>query len=49
MYLMLRQECVPFLVYGSFRYKYQGEGGWGNSELQCYRGGMVQKNSEKKK
>ena len=27
MYLMLRQECVPFLVYGSFMYKYQGEGG----------------------
>ena len=29
MYLTLRQERAPFLVYGSFMYKYQGEGGGG--------------------
>ena len=29
MYFTLRQERAPFLVYGSFMYKYQGEEGGG--------------------
>lgn len=29
MYFTLRQERAPFLVYGSFMYKYQGEKGGG--------------------
>ena len=48
MYLMLRQECVPFLVYGSFMYKYQGEGGEVTQSYSVTGEEWCKKNSERK-